>query len=102
MMEALLLEAHLLDAPTLGLADAAAVGVIVGVLQVLKTAIPALPARILPLLAMVAGVGFQFATVIDNGEPIMYVSTVIAGLIVGLAAVGAWSGGKVAIESVTQ
>ncbi len=91
-MEFALLDAHLLDDPTVGLADAAIVAVIIGVLQAVKTAFPQLPKRFLPLMAMGGGVGFQIAqTLSDNPEDIAYVTVVISGLIVGLAAAGAFS-----------
>ena len=61
-------------------------------LQVVKGAIPQLPTRFLPLLAMVGGVGFQVAQAVsDNADDIMYVTVVMTGLIVGLAAAGAFS-----------
>ena len=86
-----LLDAHLLDDPEIGLADAAAVAVIVAVVQAIKMALPVIPHRTLPLLAMLAGVGVQIVQVADNGQDVAWVSTIIAGLIVGIAASGTFN-----------
>lgn len=92
-----LLDAHLLDEPTIGLADAAAVGLIVGVIQVLRTAWTSLPARFIPLIALLSGVAWQVGIALTLEEP-MWASVVISGIVLGLASSGLYSGGKTLIE----
>lgn len=61
---------------------------IVGLTQVIKTAIPTIPARIIPLASVVLGIGFMAAL---NG---FTVQDVVAGMMIGFAASGIYSSGK--------
>ena len=63
---------------------------IVGLVQVVKTALPAIPARIIPLANVVLGIGFMLVL---NG---VEVTSAIAGMMIGFAASGIYSSGKTA------
>jgi len=64
---------------------------IVGLVQVVKTALPVLPARMIPLINLVLGVFFM---VVLNGFTIQ---GVVAGMMIGFAASGLWSSGKTTV-----
>ena len=65
---------------------------IVGLTQVIKTALPQIPARIVPLASVVMGIGFMMAL---NGFTIQ---DVVAGMMIGFAASGIYSSGKPLIK----
>ena len=66
---------------------------IVGLVQVLKTAAPNLPGRIIPLTNVVLGIGFMLTLAGVSVE------SAIAGMMIGFAASGIWSGGKAVHKS---
>jgi len=65
---------------------------IVGLTQVIKTALPTIPARIIPLASVLLGIGFMMAL---NG---FSVQDVVAGMMIGFAASGIYSSGKAVKE----
>jgi len=79
---------------TIVLGGLAATPIITALLQVAK---PLLPARFLPFVAIVLGVGWQVALTLGTDE--WSRSTVLLGVIVGLAASGLYSAGRVVVEA---
>ncbi|WP_199620656.1 hypothetical protein [Paenibacillus alkalitolerans] len=73
--------------------DIALVPIIVGLVGVARTA--GLPARWLPLLAVVLGLVSGFVYIAPD-EP---QKAVLSGVVMGLSAIGAWSGTKNTIQS---
>jgi hypothetical protein len=65
---------------------------IVGLTQVIKTALPKIPARVIPLASVILGIGFMMAL---NG---FTVQDVVAGMMIGFAASGIYSASKGAIS----
>lgn len=65
---------------------------IVGLTQIIKTALPAIPARIVPLANVLMGIGFMGVLTAFTIE------AVIAGMMIGFAAAGLWSSSKTVIN----
>lgn len=66
---------------------------IVGLTQVIKRALPQIPARVVPLASVVMGIGFMMVL---NG---FTVQDVVAGMMIGFAASGIYSSGKTATKT---
>ena len=61
---------------------------ILGFVQVCKTAMPSIPARVIPLVNLMLGIGLMVVLTSFT------VPAVIAGSMIGFAASGLWSSGK--------
>lgn len=65
---------------------------IIGLVQVTKTALPKIPARVIPLVSVLLGIGFMFGLV---G---LTLDACIAGMMIGFAASGIWSSGRTVVN----
>lgn len=68
-------------------------GAVLGITQVIKTALPGLPSNLYPVIALVLGVVITVLLSIGNGEP-FHVNQIALGIGFGLAAAGTYSGVK--------
>ena len=68
----------------------AAAPIITALVAAIGSAMPTLPRRAYPLLAVALGVAWQCAVASANGE--LTAATALAGVVVGLAASGLYSG----------
>lgn len=68
-------------------------GAVLGITQVIKTALPGLPSNLYPVIALVLGVVITVLLSVGNGEP-FHISQVAMGIGYGLAAAGTYSGVK--------